>query len=416
MRRLIVNPGTESAWEIPLQTGIATLGREAGNNLVIDHPSVSSHHCEFLVMDSGVTIKDLGSSNGTFIDGQAVNESVLLPGQTLQLGEVRLQLEQVAAAPAVISTATVTSHAHCKFHRHNPARHLCPKCHGNFCETCVNTRFAGGQTKYFCRTCAAECSPLTPAAADEAPELSFTRQIMGAFKYPLKGDGMILIAVGTVLFLLMDGAKMIARFAPIYGWAAVGILTVMGTGYLMAYMRRILNASALGEDEMPGWPEISDYSSDIVSPFRQLMVTILFCFAPAIGLTIYAAYSAFHGTGDGDTAWLGWVTMASILLGCVYFPMAFMAVAMFDSIGAVNPLLIIPSIAKVLKEYVLTVVVLGIILVLRWLVGNHLGAILPVPLLPTIISSLLGLYLLIVEMRILGLLYRNKKYELGWFT
>jgi len=52
--------------------------------------------------------------------------------------------------------------------------------------------------------------------------------------------------------------------------------------------------------------------------------------------------------------------------------MAFMAVAMIDSIGVVNPLLIIPSIAKVLKEYVLTVVMLGLILVLRWLMTNYL--------------------------------------------
>jgi len=150
--------------------------------------------------------------------------------------------------------------------------------------------------------------------------------------------------------------------------------------------------------------------------FFELVVTVAFCFGPAIGLTIYAIYSAFKATGSGDTAWLGWTTMAAIILGCVYFPMAFMAVAMFDSIGAVNPLLIIPSIAKVLKEYALTVVMLGFILVLRWLMDNYLKVILPVPLLPTILSSLLGLYLMIVEMRILGLLYRNKKYELGWFT
>jgi hypothetical protein len=53
---------------------------------------------------------------------------------------------------------------------------------------------------------------------------------------------------------------------------------------------------------------------------------------------------------------------------------------------------------------------------LRWLLKNYLAVILPVPLLPTIISSVLGLYLLIVEMRVLGLLYRSKKFELGWFT
>ena len=408
MRRLIVNPGTESAWEIPLQAGIATLGRAEDNNFVIEHPSVSSHHCEFMIMDSGVTVKDLNSANGTFIDGQAVEESLLLPGQSLQLGEVRLQLEQVFI-PVAATTAAATSHAHCKVHPSSPARFLCPTCHGNFCELCVNTRQVAGQSKYFCRACAAECTTLTPAArTEDAQELPFTRQAFGAFKYPLNGDGMILIAVGTVFFLLLDGAKTLARFAPLYGWVALGFLTVFGIGYLTLYLRLNLSATALGEDKMPDWPEMSG----IVATFFELVGTVAFCFAPAIGLTIYAAFSR----GDGDTAWLGWATTALILLGCVYFPMAFTAVAMFDSITAVNPLLIIPSIAKVLREYVLTVVLLAFILTVRWLLKNYLAVILPLPLLPTLISSLLGLYLLIVEMRILGLLYRDKKYELGWFT
>jgi hypothetical protein len=410
VRRLIVNPGTESAWEIALPTGIATLGREADNNFVIEHPSVSSHHCEFMAMDSGVTVKDLGSSNGTFIDGQPVEESILLPGQTLQLGEVRLQLEQVfTPAPSAATTAPVTGPAHCKGHPRSLAHYLCPKCHGNFCELCVNIRSMGGQGKYFCRACAAECSTMAPLArTNDAENLTFTGQAFEAFKYPLNGDGLMLIAVGTFFFLVLDGAKALARFVPLYGWAGLGGLTIFGVGYLTVYLRLNLSATALGEDKMPDWPEMSG----IVSAFFELVGTVTFCFAPAIGLTIYAAV---HGS-DGDTAWLGWATTALILLGCVYFPLAFTAVAMYDSITAVNPLLIIPSIAKVLREYVLAVVLLAVILILRWLLKNYLATILPVPLLPTILSSLLGLYLLIVEMRILGLLYRNKKYELGWFT
>ena len=394
----------------PCQRALQLLGREADNDFVIEHSSVSSHHCEFMVMDTGVTIKDLGSSNGTFIDGQPVGESILLPGQNLQLGEVSLQLEQVAA-PVIITTATATttSPANCKSHHRSPARYYCPKCHGNFCELCVSTRLVSGQGKYFCRGCAMECTPLIPTFhMDEPEDLSFIAQAITAFKYPLTGDGAMLIGTGTIFFLILDGAKMLARFAPIYGWAAMAILTVFGIGYLTVYLRLNLSATALGEDRMPDWPEMSG----IVAAFFELLGTVFFCFAPAIGLTIYAAV---HG-GDGDTAWLGWATTALILLGCVYFPMSFMAVAMYDSVTAVNPLLVIPSIAKVLREYVLTVVLLAFILILRWLLKNYLATILPVPLLPTILSSLLGLYLLIVEMRILGLLYRNKKYELGWFT
>jgi len=414
VRRLIVNPGTDSAWEIPLPTGIATLGREAGNDFVIEHPSVSSHHCEFMVMDSGVIIKDLGSSNGTFVDGQPVSESALLPGQRLQLGEVQLQLAQITAAAP---TVTVTSNARCKYHPHNPARYLCPKCRINFCEQCVNIRASGGQSKHYCRTCAVECAPLTPAATtDEAAEVSFTRQIMGAFKYPLKGDGLILIAVGTFMLLLLDGAALLARYALIYGFTARIILMVTATGYLVAYMRHILNASAQGEEEMPGWPEINGFYDDIVLPFLQFVATVLVSFAPAIGLTIYAVSQAFGNADAGDTMWLGWATTAAIVLGCVYLPMAFTTVAMFDSVAALNPLLIIPSIAKVPKEYVLTVVFLGLMLILNWLQQNYLRTLVPVSLVAAILSGLLQLYLMIVEVRILGLLYRNKKNELGWFT
>ena len=413
MRRLIVNPGTDSAWEIPLPNGIATLGRVEGNDLVLAHPSVSGQHCELMVMDSGVTIRDLGSSNGTFLDEQPVSESVLLPGQSLRLGEVRLQLADAVAPPPVIAPAAVAvaaGMARCKFHPRNPARFACPKCHGNFCELCVNSRPVAGQINRFCRTCAVECTPVNAApASGQAKELSFAAQIPGAFKYPFKGDGIILICVGTILFLLVDGARWISSYALIYGFFAVILLTVFGTGYLTAFLRRVINSTAVGDDEMPEWPEIDDFSSDILSPFLQLIGTVVFCFAPMIALTIYAALQ-----GESDSAWLGWATMAAMLFGCFYFPMAFTAVAMCDSVVAVNPLVVIPSILKVFREYVLTVIVLAVILVVRWLLQRYLAHILPVPLVPTIITSLIGLYLMVVEMRILGLLYRHKKDELAW--
>jgi hypothetical protein len=96
--------------------------------------------------------------------------------------------------------------------------------------------------------------------------------------------------------------------------------------------------------------------------------------------------------------------------------MAFMAVAMFDSLGAVNPLLLIPSILKIPKEYALAIVLFVVILILRWLGETVLPDLLGIPyILPSIFANFFGLYLLAVEMRILGLLYLTKKDELGWF-
>ncbi len=414
MRRLIVNPGIDSAWEIPLRSGVATLGRVDGNDFVLDHPSVSSHHCEISVLASGVTVKDLGSSNGTFVDEQPVAESLLLPGQTLRLGEVQLRFEETTPAPVrgaapVQLAAPIAAAARCKYHPRNATRYFCPKCRGSFCEMCVNPRAVAGESKAFCRACAVECTPaeVEESSPDEAP---FTAQIIGAFKYPFKGDGIIVIGAGTILLLVVDGARWVSKFAFIYGLIAVILLTIFGTGYLTAFLRRVITSTAQGEEEMPEWPELEDFSSDVFAPFMQLIGTVVFCFAPTIGLTIYAAV----GSG-GDSSWLGWATTASMIAGCVYFPMAFTAVAMCDSVVAVNPLVVVPSIMKVLRQYLLTVLVLAAILLVRWLFHRLLATLLPIPLVPAIIASLIGLYLLVVEMRILGLLYRNNKDELGWF-
>lgn len=69
-----------------------TIGRVDDNSFQIAEPSVSSHHCEVLLRGSDVVVKDLNSTNGTFINGEKISESVLKPGQTLRLGQIELQL------------------------------------------------------------------------------------------------------------------------------------------------------------------------------------------------------------------------------------------------------------------------------------------------------------------------------------
>ncbi|MDE3066219.1 MAG: FHA domain-containing protein [Verrucomicrobiota bacterium] len=409
MRRLIVNPGTASAWEIPLAPGVISLGRNAENNFPIEHDSVSGAHCLLTVTDSGVLIKDMGSTNGTFVNDAPADEAVLLPGQTLRLGDVLLRLESDAEPTAAIplpagAKADAPAAAFCKIHPRALARLHCPRCQRNFCDACVSMR----QGRTFCRACGVECQPLETAPASAGPEPSFFSMARGAFAYPLQGDGVILLVGGTIFLLVIDGAKYVLRFVPGYGWVLLLLLTVFGTGYLAAYLRRILTDTAAGEKAMPDWPEFTDFSS-ITSPFFQLVGTVVFSFAPAIALTIYAM------TAKEGGAWLGWATTACILFGCAYFPMAFTAVAMFDSIGAVNPLLIVPSILRIPLEYLFTVALFAVILLVRWLGRTFLPDILPVPVLPAVLSGLLGLYLLAVEVRVLGQLYWAKKGELGWF-
>jgi len=79
----------------------STVGRLEDNNFQIPAPSVSSHHCEILLRGNEVTIKDLDSTNGTFINGEQVTEMVLPIGQVVRFGSVEARLE--ASAPTAAS-------------------------------------------------------------------------------------------------------------------------------------------------------------------------------------------------------------------------------------------------------------------------------------------------------------------------
>lgn len=84
-----------------------TVGRIEDNAFQIAEQSISSHHCEVLLRGGEVVVKDLNSTNGTFINDEKITEGVLKPGQTLRLGQVELQLETgTAGAPTKSAPST----------------------------------------------------------------------------------------------------------------------------------------------------------------------------------------------------------------------------------------------------------------------------------------------------------------------
>src|SRR4051812_29441225 len=87
-----------------LKVDKTTIGRLEDNSFQISEQSVSSHHCEVLLQGNDVLIRDLNSTNGTYINGEKITEKVLKTGQILRLGQVEVRLEvegqQPAPAPA----------------------------------------------------------------------------------------------------------------------------------------------------------------------------------------------------------------------------------------------------------------------------------------------------------------------------
>lgn len=95
-----------------LKTDKTTVGRLSDNAFEIPEASVSSHHAEILMRGNDVVIKDLGSTNGTFINGEKIEEATLKPGQILRFGmiEMRLETGQASApAPAAAAAAAATA-------------------------------------------------------------------------------------------------------------------------------------------------------------------------------------------------------------------------------------------------------------------------------------------------------------------
>src|SRR5258708_16090030 len=92
MAKLVVLTAGMNGRTHELNVDKTTIGRVEDNTFQIADPSVSSHHCEVILQGSNVLIRDLNSTNGSFINGDKVSESILKPGQTLRLRQLELQL------------------------------------------------------------------------------------------------------------------------------------------------------------------------------------------------------------------------------------------------------------------------------------------------------------------------------------
>lgn len=91
-----------------LKSERTTVGRVDDNDFCIPEQSVSSRHCEILLRGNDVLLKDLGSTNGSFIAGSQVTEGTIKQGQIFRLGNVQCRLEGDQPAPPAKKTIDQT--------------------------------------------------------------------------------------------------------------------------------------------------------------------------------------------------------------------------------------------------------------------------------------------------------------------
>ena len=90
--------------EFPLNAETTILGRRTDCTLRIQTSDVSRQHCQLVIKDDGLLVKDLGSSNGTYVNGKRVAETSLSPGDRLTVGPV-VFVVQIDGQPANIEPA-----------------------------------------------------------------------------------------------------------------------------------------------------------------------------------------------------------------------------------------------------------------------------------------------------------------------
>ena len=194
MTRLTMKTPDVAPAEIHLSPGRNTLGREGENDFLVRHESVSRQHCEVWLTEEAVLVRDLRSRNGTFVNGERVEEAQLFQGQTLRLGDVEMELTE---APAKISVPDLPvppppreqtympDGSPCCFHHDGVEAKLeCTQCKHVFCGDCVRElRVAGGLPRRFCTECGGLCERLAPTVK-EGKRPNWLNRIVEAFTKP----------------------------------------------------------------------------------------------------------------------------------------------------------------------------------------------------------------------------------------
>lgn len=98
MAKLVLTFNGEKVQEYELDKEVTTIGRKPDNDIHIDNLAVSGKHAKVLTILNDSFIEDLGSTNGTYINGDKITKRALSNGDTIVIGKHELKYEGSAGA------------------------------------------------------------------------------------------------------------------------------------------------------------------------------------------------------------------------------------------------------------------------------------------------------------------------------
>jgi DNA-binding NtrC family response regulator len=100
---LEVTSGPDKGKKVTTQDALLRVGSDPATDLVLSDPTVSRRHLELERTPLGFVLRDLGSRNGTFLDGRQVMAVLLKPGDKFQAGQTKLVLKEARTTEVEVS-------------------------------------------------------------------------------------------------------------------------------------------------------------------------------------------------------------------------------------------------------------------------------------------------------------------------
>ena len=173
MAKLLVKTEGVGLQALVLRLGVNRVGRDPECEFCLEHPTISSLHCELALSNDGVYVRDCQSTNGTFVNGAPILEAWLDSGQNLRSGRRGI----VSSNPLKRTLPSQNMNVLARFCRHrwfgpmasfpaggiaeSAATFRCPSCKELMCNACIHVlRRRGGPPHFLCIICSQECDPI----------------------------------------------------------------------------------------------------------------------------------------------------------------------------------------------------------------------------------------------------------------
>src|SRR5918996_6164220 len=103
--KLILSKSDEPSQEFLLNKPLVTLGRATTNDIVLPQGRVSRNHAQVQCTEEGITVIDLNSANGVWVNGQRVSTAKIQPGDVINISDC--ELHYLAPAPEAHEEVTL---------------------------------------------------------------------------------------------------------------------------------------------------------------------------------------------------------------------------------------------------------------------------------------------------------------------